>query len=46
MALWGQNLLDKEYASNPGGFVAADLGAAYTSIDDPLTYGVDLRYAF
>jgi iron complex outermembrane receptor protein len=46
VALWGKNLLDNEYASNPGGFVADDLGAAYTSIEDPLTYGVDLRYAF
>ena len=46
VALWGKNLLDEEYASNPGGFVADDLGAAYTSIEDPLTYGVDLRYSF
>lgn len=46
VALWGKNLLDEEYASNPGGFVADDLGAAYTTIEDPLTYGVDLRYAF
>ena len=46
VALWGQNLLDEEYAANPGGFVADALGAAYTSIDDPLTYGIDLRYAF
>ncbi|MFT5711394.1 MAG: iron complex outermembrane receptor protein [Halioglobus sp.] len=46
VALWGKNLLDEEYAGNPGGFVADELGAAYTSIEDPLTYGVDLRYAF
>lgn len=46
VALWGKNLLDEEYAANPGGFVADDLGAAYTSIEDPLTYGVDLRYSF
>ncbi len=46
VALWGKNLLDKEYAGNPGGFVADTLGAAHTSIDDPITYGIDLRYAF
>ena len=46
VALWGKNLLDEEYAGNPGGFVADELGAAYTSIEDPLTYGVDLRYSF
>lgn len=46
VALWGRNLLDEEYAANPGGFVADALGAAYTNIEDPLTYGVDLRYAF
>jgi iron complex outermembrane receptor protein len=46
VALWGKNLLDEEYASNPGGLVADGLGAAHTSIEDPLTYGVDLRYAF
>ena len=46
VALWGKNLLDKENASNPGGFVASDLGAYRTSIEDPLTWGVDLRYSF
>jgi hypothetical protein len=46
VALWGKNLLDEENASNPGGFVADVLGAAHTAIDDPLTYGVDLRYMF
>ncbi len=46
VALWGKNLLDKEIADNPGGPVAADLGAYRTSIEDPLTWGVDLRYSF
>jgi iron complex outermembrane receptor protein len=46
IALWGKNLLDKEIADNPGGFVADALGAYRTSIEDPLTWGVDLRYAF
>lgn len=46
VALWGSNLLDKEYASNPGGLAADALGATHTSIVDPLTYGLDLRYAF
>ncbi len=46
VALWGNNLLDEEYASNPGGLAAADLGAFHTSIANPLTYGVDLRYSF
>jgi len=46
IALWGKNLLDEEYAENPAGFVADTLGAAHTRIDDPITYGVDLRYSF
>ncbi len=46
LALWGNNLLDNEYASNPGGFVADTLGAAHTSIDDPLTWGIDVKYSF
>ena len=48
VALWGDNLLDEETASNPGGFVAGDdaLGAAITTIDDPRTYGIDVRYSF
>ncbi|MEP4147574.1 MAG: TonB-dependent receptor [Halioglobus sp.] len=48
IALWGNNLLDEEYASNPGGFVAGDdaLGAYLTTPEDTLTWGVDLRYSF
>jgi iron complex outermembrane receptor protein len=46
LALWGRNLLDKEYASNPGGFVADTLGAYTTNIQEPLTYGVEVRYNF
>ena len=46
MALWGKNLLDEEFAENPGGFVADELGAYKTNVQDPLTYGVDLRYNF
>ncbi|MFK8050230.1 MAG: TonB-dependent receptor [Halioglobus sp.] len=47
VALWGRNLLDNEYAENPGGFVADTLGAAHTKfLEDPITYGVDLRYSF
>jgi iron complex outermembrane recepter protein len=46
VALWGANLLDNEYAGNPGGFVADTLGAYKTEIDDPRTYGIDLRYSF
>ncbi|MDZ7782280.1 MAG: TonB-dependent receptor [Halioglobus sp.] len=49
VALWGRNLLDKEYAENPGGFAADEddaLGAFKTNVQDPLTYGVDLRYNF
>ena len=46
VALWGKNLLDKEIASNPDGFVADTFGAYRTSIEDPLTWGVDLRYSF
>jgi len=48
VALWGKNLLDKEIAGNPDGFVAdpSTLGAYRTSIEDPLTWGVDLRYSF
>ena len=46
VALWGKNLLDKEVAENPDGFVADAIGAYRTSIEDPLTWGVDLRYSF
>ena len=46
IALWGKNLLDKEYAENPDGFAADTLGAFKTNVQDPLTYGVDLRYNF
>jgi len=46
IALWGKNLMDKEYADNPGGFVADELSAYKTNVQDPLTYGVDLRYNF
>ena len=49
VALWGQNLLDEEYASNSGGFVADEgsgLGAAHTGIDNPLTGGIDFRWSF
>jgi len=46
VALWGRNLQDNEIAANPGGLAAANLGVYRTSIEDPLTYGVDLRYSF
>jgi iron complex outermembrane recepter protein len=46
VAIWGKNLQDNEIADNPGGFAAANLGAYRTSIEDPLTYGMDIRYSF
>lgn len=46
VGIWGDNLLDRENADNPGGFVAQDLGAYKTGIQDPRTYGVDFRYMF
>ena len=46
IALWGKNLLDEEYAGNPGGLAAANLGVPHTSLDDVRTYGLDLRYSF
>ncbi len=46
VAIWGKNLQDNEIAQNPGGFAAANLGVYKTSIEDPLTYGVDMRYSF
>jgi len=46
VAIWGRNLQDNEIADNPGGYVASTLGAYRTSIEDPLTYGVDFRYLF
>lgn len=46
VALWGNNLLDKEYAGNPGGLAADTLGAYHTRPDDTLTWGLDLRYSF
>ena len=47
VALWGQNLLDEDYATNPGGFVADPvngLAAAHTRLDDPLTWGMGFRW--
>ena len=44
--LWGRNLLDRQNAENPGGLVAADLGAYKTNVQDERTYGIDLRYNF
>ena len=46
VALWGNNLLDKEYAGNPGGLAADTLGAYHTRRNDTLTWGLDLRYSF
>jgi iron complex outermembrane recepter protein len=46
VAIWGRNLQDNEIADNPGGYAAANLGAYRTSIEDPLTYGMDIRYSF
>lgn len=46
VGIWGDNLLDRENADNPGGYVAADLGAYKTGIQDPRTYGMDIRYLF
>jgi iron complex outermembrane receptor protein len=45
-AIWGRNLEDNKIADNPGGLAAANLGAYRTSIEDPLTYGIDVRYSF
>ncbi len=46
IALWGDNLLDEEYADNPGGLAADTLGVPITTPYDTITYGVDLRYSF
>ena len=46
IALWGKNLLDEEYAANPGGFAADNLGVPHTNLDDVRTYGLDLVYSF
>jgi iron complex outermembrane receptor protein len=46
VAVWGRNLQDNEIAENPGGLAAANLGVYRTSIEDPLTYGMDFRYSF
>ncbi len=46
VALWGNNLMDEEYADNPGGLAAANLGVFHTKPEPTRTYGVDLRYSF
>jgi iron complex outermembrane receptor protein len=46
VAIWGNNLLDEEYATNPGGRAASTLGVYHTNLADQLTYGIDLRYSF
>lgn len=48
VAVWGQNLLDNQYTTIPGGLASADdaLGAAFVTINEPLTYGADFKYSF
>ncbi len=48
VALWGQNLLDNQYTSVPGGLASSPdtLGASFVTINPPWTYGADFKYAF
>ena len=44
IAVWGKNLLDKEYANFGVDF--GSLGFTTTNFGDPLTYGLDITYTF
>ena len=46
VALWGNNLLDEDHASNPGGLTARTTGSSIVRLNAPRTWGVDLRYQF
>jgi hypothetical protein len=46
VALWGRNLLDKELVSGVGTRTRSAFGTTYVGIEDPLTWGVELRYTY
>ncbi|WP_299941730.1 TonB-dependent receptor [uncultured Microbulbifer sp.] len=46
VSLWGKNLTDEEYVSTVGGFGQTELQAPIVTIEEPRTYGVDVRYNF
>lgn len=45
-ALWGKNLLDNQYVSLPGGLSKDSFGTIHARTNQPLSWGVDLRYNF
>ncbi len=46
VALWGRNLLDDRGISQPGGLTGDLLGTYHVGVQDPTTYGVDLKYIY
>ncbi len=46
VALWGRNLLDDRGISQPGGLTGDLLGTYHVGVQDPTTYGVDLKYVY
>ncbi len=45
-ALWGQNLMNDDTISRPGGLTADLLGTYHVGVIDPLTYGIDLKLRY
>lgn len=46
VALWGRNLLDKELVSGVRTITRSSFGTTFVGIEDPLTWGVELRYTY
>ena len=46
IAIWGRNLLDNDVVFQPEGLGGDTLGLYHTRLEDPVTYGVDLKYNF
>ena len=46
VALWGRNLLDDRGISQPGGLTGDLLGTFHVGVQDPTTYGVDVKWVY
>lgn len=46
LAIWGNNLLDNIHFYELGGFAAEILGTPTVRVNDPRTFGVDVRYRY
>lgn len=46
IAAWGKNLLDSQRIKQPEGLGGDAIGTYHTKVEDPKTYGIDLKYIF